>query len=101
MSTVTNYNRWYYLYWDFNVASTLVSVNTAHEIDILESSSYSNFPWLLKETLTYFFSLVPLWLLFFIMIWSEAIKEHGSINTEGNNSVSYGILFDKTADTRE
>jgi len=44
-----------------------MSVNTAHEIEILE----------------------------------KAIKDHGNINTEGKSSVSYGILFDKTANTLE
>jgi len=34
------------------------------------------------------------------MIWLEAIKDYGS-NKDGYYSVSYGILFDKTVDTRE
>ncbi|KAK0463140.1 costars domain-containing protein, partial [Desarmillaria tabescens] len=32
---------------------------------------------------------------------AEAIKEHGSLNTDGKSSVSYGVLFDKTANTLE
>jgi hypothetical protein len=35
------------------------------------------------------------------MIWLDAIKDHGNANIEGIFSVSYGILFEKTADTRE
>jgi hypothetical protein len=31
----------------------------------------------------------------------NAIKAHGSKADDGKMSVSYGILFDKTADTRE
>ena len=31
----------------------------------------------------------------------EAIQDYGTVNTNGNNSVAYGILFDKTANTRE
>jgi hypothetical protein len=30
----------------------------------------------------------------------DAIKEYGSINEDGNSSVAYGVLFDKTANTR-
>ncbi|KAK0231594.1 costars domain-containing protein [Armillaria fumosa] len=36
-----------------------------------------------------------------IEILKDAIKEHGSLNTDGKSSVSYGILFDKTANTLE
>lgn len=82
---------------DDTISATLVSVNTAHEIEILESSSYSNFP---SQRDSYFFSFVSICLLF-AMIWLEAIKDHGNINTEGKSSVSYGILFDETANTRE
>ena len=32
----------------------------------------------------------------------EAIKEHGTVNSDGTTySISYGILFDKTQDTRK
>ncbi|KAJ3909702.1 costars domain-containing protein [Lentinula edodes] len=31
----------------------------------------------------------------------DAIKEYGLINSEGKHSASYGILFDKTANTLE
>ena len=31
----------------------------------------------------------------------EAIEEYGEINANGNSSVPYGILFEKTANTRE
>jgi len=31
----------------------------------------------------------------------EAIQDHGTINTDGNSTVSYGILFEKTANTLE
>lgn len=31
----------------------------------------------------------------------EAISDYGSVNSDGKKSVSYGILFDKTADTCE
>ncbi|KAF5309186.1 hypothetical protein D9619_012741 [Psilocybe cf. subviscida] len=44
-----------------------VSVNTAHEIEVLK----------------------------------DAIKEFGTANAEGKTSVSYGVLFDKTANTLE
>ncbi|KAF9064559.1 costars domain-containing protein, partial [Rhodocollybia butyracea] len=30
----------------------------------------------------------------------DAIKEYGSLDSEGKYSVAYGILFDKTANTR-
>jgi len=30
----------------------------------------------------------------------EAIKEFGSVNSDGKKSISYGLLFDKTANTR-
>ncbi|KAJ3860071.1 costars domain-containing protein, partial [Lentinula novae-zelandiae] len=36
-----------------------------------------------------------------IAILIGAIKEYGSINSEGKHSASYGILFDKTANTLE
>ena len=36
-----------------------------------------------------------------MIIWLEAIKEYGETNINGHYSVSYGILFDKTANTRE
>ncbi|KAK0205821.1 costars domain-containing protein [Desarmillaria ectypa] len=36
-----------------------------------------------------------------IEILREAIKEHGSLNPNGKSSVSYGVLFDKTANTLE
>ncbi|KAF9474612.1 hypothetical protein BDN70DRAFT_815398 [Pholiota conissans] len=32
---------------------------------------------------------------------TEAIKDHGTVNADGHSSVSYGILFDKTANTLE
>jgi hypothetical protein len=32
---------------------------------------------------------------------TEAISDYGSVNSDGKKSVSYGILFDKTADTCE
>lgn len=35
------------------------------------------------------------------MIWLDAIKDYGNENIEGNYSVSYGVLFEKTTDTRE
>ncbi|KAJ7071738.1 costars domain-containing protein, partial [Mycena belliarum] len=31
----------------------------------------------------------------------DAIKEHGTVNSDGRTSVAYGILFDKTANTLE
>ncbi|KAF8189658.1 costars domain-containing protein [Pholiota molesta] len=43
-----------------------MSVNTAHEIEILKT-----------------------------------IKDYGSVNADGHTSATYGILFDKTADTLE
>ncbi|KAK7438902.1 hypothetical protein VKT23_017829 [Stygiomarasmius scandens] len=36
-----------------------------------------------------------------IVILKDAIKENGSKNSDGKYSVSYGILFDKTANTLE
>ncbi|THU86772.1 hypothetical protein K435DRAFT_359753 [Dendrothele bispora CBS 962.96] len=36
-----------------------------------------------------------------IVILKDAIKEHGSKNSDGHSSVAYGILFDKTANTLE
>ncbi|KAK0492737.1 costars domain-containing protein [Armillaria luteobubalina] len=36
-----------------------------------------------------------------IEVLKAAIKEHGSLNIDGKSSVSYGILFDKTANTLE
>lgn len=35
-----------------------------------------------------------------LLILIKAIKEHGSVNAAGQASVSYGVLFDKTANTR-
>ncbi|KAJ4485428.1 costars domain-containing protein [Lentinula aciculospora] len=35
-----------------------------------------------------------------VMILKDAIKEYGSVNSEGKYSVSYGVLFDKTANTQ-
>ena len=32
--------------------------------------------------------------------WSDAIKEYGTTNSDGKYSVAYGVLFDKTANTR-
>jgi hypothetical protein len=60
-----------------------VSVNTAHEIEILKSE-YN-----LNNDHTQ------------LNIPSDAIKDYGTLNGDGQSSVSYGILFDKTADTRE
>ena len=31
----------------------------------------------------------------------DAIKQYGSMDDEGNSSIAYGVLFDKTANTRE
>ncbi|KAE9408418.1 hypothetical protein BT96DRAFT_985749 [Gymnopus androsaceus JB14] len=31
----------------------------------------------------------------------DAIKQHGSIDSEGKHCIAYGILFDKTANTLE
>ena len=36
-----------------------------------------------------------------IAILVAAIKEYGSVNAEGQTSVKYGVLFDKTANTRQ
>jgi len=36
-----------------------------------------------------------------IEILKKAIKEFGSVNADGNTSISYGVLFDKTANTLE
>ncbi|KAF8812678.1 hypothetical protein BYT27DRAFT_7086743, partial [Phlegmacium glaucopus] len=36
-----------------------------------------------------------------IEILQKAIKDYGTVNTDGNSSISYGILFDKTANTLE
>ncbi|KAK7038872.1 hypothetical protein VNI00_010502 [Paramarasmius palmivorus] len=36
-----------------------------------------------------------------IQVLKDAIKEHGSPNADGKYAVSYGILFDKTANTLE
>ncbi|RDB20342.1 Costars family protein ABRACL [Hypsizygus marmoreus] len=36
-----------------------------------------------------------------IEILKDAIKEFGTSNADGKTSVSYGILFDKTANTLE
>ncbi len=33
-------------------------------------------------------------------MYSDAIKEYGSKNSDGKYSVTYGILFEKTANTR-
>jgi hypothetical protein len=61
-----------------------VSVNTAHEIEILKSEyNLSN-----NDHIQ-------------LNISSDAIKDYGTLNGDGQSSVSYGILFDKTADTRE
>lgn len=35
-----------------------------------------------------------------IQILVAAIKQYGSLNAEGKYSVEYGVLFDKTANTR-
>ena len=32
---------------------------------------------------------------------TEAIKDYGTVNSDGRYSVAYGILFDKTANTRK
>ncbi|KAJ7683581.1 costars domain-containing protein [Mycena rosella] len=36
-----------------------------------------------------------------VQILKDAIKEHGTVNSDGRTSVAYGILFDKTANTLE
>lgn len=36
-----------------------------------------------------------------IDILKDAIKEHGTTNSDGKYSVAYGVLFDKTANTLE
>jgi len=36
-----------------------------------------------------------------IQILKEAIQQYGTANADGQSSVSYGILFDKTANTLE
>ncbi|KDR71025.1 hypothetical protein GALMADRAFT_254174 [Galerina marginata CBS 339.88] len=36
-----------------------------------------------------------------IEILTKAIKDYGTVNADGNSSVAYGILFDKTANTLE
>jgi len=36
-----------------------------------------------------------------IEILENAIKDYGNANIDGNFSVSYGVLFEKTADTLE
>ncbi|TFK35091.1 costars domain-containing protein [Crucibulum laeve] len=36
-----------------------------------------------------------------IEILKDAIKEYGTTNSDGQKSVAYGILFDKTANTLE
>ncbi|KAJ6544275.1 costars domain-containing protein [Mycena capillaripes] len=36
-----------------------------------------------------------------VQILKDAIKEYGTVNKDGRNSVAYGILFDKTANTLE
>ncbi|KAF9460961.1 costars domain-containing protein [Collybia nuda] len=36
-----------------------------------------------------------------IQILKDAIKEFGSANAEGKTSVSYGVLFEKTANSLE
>lgn len=36
-----------------------------------------------------------------IAILVAAIKQHGSRNDSGKHSVEYGVLFDKTANTRK
>jgi len=36
-----------------------------------------------------------------VQILKDAIKEFGSLNSDGRFSISYGVLFDKTANTLE
>ncbi|KAF6743512.1 costars-domain-containing protein [Ephemerocybe angulata] len=36
-----------------------------------------------------------------ISILKKAIKDNGTVNADGKSSVSYGVLFNKTADTLE
>ncbi|KAK7053762.1 costars domain-containing protein [Favolaschia claudopus] len=36
-----------------------------------------------------------------LKILQDAIKEYGTVNSEGRSSCAYGILFDNTADTLE
>ncbi|KAJ6615488.1 hypothetical protein B0H10DRAFT_1915870 [Mycena sp. CBHHK59/15] len=36
-----------------------------------------------------------------VQILKDAIKEYGTVNSDGRSSVAYGILFDKTANTLE
>ncbi|KAJ7250420.1 costars domain-containing protein [Mycena rebaudengoi] len=36
-----------------------------------------------------------------VKILKDAIKEYGTVNSDGRSSVAYGILFDKTANTLE
>ncbi|KAF8173826.1 costars domain-containing protein [Mycena galopus ATCC 62051] len=36
-----------------------------------------------------------------LKILKEAIKEHGTVNSDGQSSCAYGILFDKTANSLE
>ncbi|KAJ7901665.1 costars domain-containing protein [Mycena leptocephala] len=36
-----------------------------------------------------------------VQILKDAIKEYGTVNSDGHCSVSYGMLFDKTANTLE
>ena len=62
-------------------------LNTSHEIDILKGSlefiaAYSS----RRSVLNIF--------------WPDAIKEYGTANSDGKYSVAYGVLFDKTANTR-
>lgn len=64
-----------------------MSLNTAHEIEILKSQcilTLSNYIHL-KDHRSPFL---------------EAIKDYGTVNADGNSSVAYGTLFDKTANTR-
>ncbi|KAF4615932.1 hypothetical protein D9613_011327 [Agrocybe pediades] len=37
----------------------------------------------------------------FTSLLKEAIKDHGSVNSEGKSSVPYGVLFEQTANTLE
>ena len=80
--------------------SSLVSVNTAHEIEILKGSSYSQLP-LASERLLLLSFFASLSGFCYIVIWLDAIKDHGSVDIEGRNTILYGILFEKTANTRE
>ncbi|KAF9530914.1 costars domain-containing protein [Crepidotus variabilis] len=36
-----------------------------------------------------------------IEVLKKAIKDHGSVNSDGKSSIAYGVLFKKTEDTLE